>query len=130
MIKLANFIRFLRLQKGLSQENIAHELGISVTAYSKIERGVTNVSFIRLKQIAKYLDISMTGLIDYYENGKNNRITKKENTYMPLLEGNEHTIEYMRIRILKLEEHVRILRQAILELRDCLKNKENQEFEE
>ena len=126
MIKLANYIRFLRLQKGLSQDNIAYDLGISVTAYSKIERGATNVSFLRLKQIAECLGITMTSLVDYYETGENNRSEqKKGNTYMQVTEQN-NTIEKMNTRILELEEHVRVLKQAILDMREHLNNKEIQ----
>jgi transcriptional regulator with XRE-family HTH domain len=52
-------IRVTRVSKGLNQESIANELGISITAYSKIERGKTNPSILRLDQIAKCLDVSI-----------------------------------------------------------------------
>jgi transcriptional regulator with XRE-family HTH domain len=59
-------IRVTRVSKGLNQESVANELGISITAYSKIERGKTNPSILRLNQIAKCLDVSvfdfLTGL--------------------------------------------------------------------
>jgi len=52
-------IRVTRVSKGLNQENISSELGISITAYSKIERGETNPSILRLDQIAKCLGVSI-----------------------------------------------------------------------
>jgi transcriptional regulator with XRE-family HTH domain len=52
-------IRVTRVSKGLNQESIANELGISITAYSKIERGKTNPSILRLDQIAKCLEVSI-----------------------------------------------------------------------
>jgi transcriptional regulator with XRE-family HTH domain len=52
-------IRVTRVSKGLNQESIANELGISITAYSKIERGKTNPSILRLDQIAKCLGVSI-----------------------------------------------------------------------
>jgi transcriptional regulator with XRE-family HTH domain len=52
-------IRVTRVSKGLNQESIANELGISITAYSKIERGKTNPSILRLDQIAKCLNVSI-----------------------------------------------------------------------
>ncbi|MFN0212626.1 MAG: helix-turn-helix domain-containing protein [Saprospiraceae bacterium] len=46
--------KFLRLRKYLeySQENIAHEMGISPEAYGKIERGKTSISEERLRQLS------------------------------------------------------------------------------
>lgn len=58
-------IRLLRQSKSLSQENIANDLGISITAYSKIERGVTNVSITRLFQLAGYFGITAPELLDW-----------------------------------------------------------------
>ena len=57
-------IRLLRQSKSLSQENIANDLGISITAYSKIERGITNVSFTRLFQLAIYFGLTVPELFD------------------------------------------------------------------
>ncbi len=56
--KLGDRIRLLRIEKRLTQENMANDLGISITAYSKIERGKTNVSILRLEQIAAVLGVS------------------------------------------------------------------------
>ncbi|MDR0559560.1 MAG: helix-turn-helix domain-containing protein [Prevotellaceae bacterium] len=61
--KIGTKIRVTRVGKGLNQENIATELGISITAYSKIERGKTNISILRLDQIAKCLDVSVVDFL-------------------------------------------------------------------
>jgi transcriptional regulator with XRE-family HTH domain len=61
--KIGDRIRVCRVEKKLSQENVANEIGISITAYSKIERGLTNVSIGRLEQIAACLDVSLTRLM-------------------------------------------------------------------
>lgn len=50
-------IRILRQQKGLSQENIAFELGISQKALSKIENGESSLSYDKLLKIAKILEV-------------------------------------------------------------------------
>ena len=65
---LGNRIRAIRLQRGLNQNDIADELGISDVAYSKIERGLTNVSIMRLDQIANCLHVSLSLLIDDADN--------------------------------------------------------------
>ncbi len=42
---------------------MANDLGISITAYSKIERGLTNISISRLESIATALDVNVMELI-------------------------------------------------------------------
>lgn len=51
-------LRSLRLERELSQENIAFELGISQKAYSKIENGQTSLNHDKLIQIAKIFEVS------------------------------------------------------------------------
>ncbi|MGM9806154.1 MAG: helix-turn-helix domain-containing protein [Candidatus Aphodosoma sp.] len=60
---LGRNIRKARQAKGLTQENTANDLGCSLNTYTKIERGETNVPFLRLVQIAKYLDIPLSDLV-------------------------------------------------------------------
>ncbi|WP_338875513.1 helix-turn-helix domain-containing protein [Spirosoma sp. SC4-14] len=51
-------IRLHRLQRGLSQENMADLLNLSTTAYGDIERGKTDLTLSRLNQIARVLELS------------------------------------------------------------------------
>jgi transcriptional regulator with XRE-family HTH domain len=57
-------IRILRVSKSLSQENIANELNLSVSAYSNIERGKTEISVSRIYHIAKILKTSPAYLLN------------------------------------------------------------------
>ena len=57
---IAYRIRKLRENKDYSQENMAGELGISTSAYSKIERGITDPSIGRIAEIAKILEVDIT----------------------------------------------------------------------
>ncbi|WP_460933172.1 helix-turn-helix domain-containing protein [Spirosoma humi] len=59
----AEKIRLQRLQRGLSQENMADLLGLSTTAYGDIERGKTDLTLSRLTQIATVLAISPLTLL-------------------------------------------------------------------
>ena len=56
-------IRLTRLQRGLSQENMADLLGLSTTAYGDIERGKTELTVSRLTQIAGLLDTTAIRLL-------------------------------------------------------------------
>ena len=77
-IALGVKIRSYRGLKGYSQENMADLLGISPTAYAKIERGETDVNFSRIEQIANVLQTNVYELITlgektlvYFSNGDN-----------------------------------------------------------
>ena len=62
-------IRLIRESKGLTQEDVAKKLDISVISYGDIERGNTNLKLNRLEQIAKILEISLPELIDTNDKG-------------------------------------------------------------
>jgi transcriptional regulator with XRE-family HTH domain len=62
---LSERIRQTRLQKGLSQENMADMLGLSTTAYGDLERGRTELSFSRLENISKLLDTPLPELLGF-----------------------------------------------------------------
>jgi transcriptional regulator with XRE-family HTH domain len=78
-------IRILRVSKSLSQENIANELGLSVGAYSNIERGKTEISVLRLYRLAKIFKTSPVSLLDI-------PATKKQD------EVNDVSTEYTTVR--------------------------------
>jgi transcriptional regulator with XRE-family HTH domain len=64
-ILIGQNIRQLRDIKGFSQEYMAEHLGISVTAYSNLERGESSPSWDRLEQIAKILDIDLLKMVTF-----------------------------------------------------------------
>lgn len=60
---LGKNIRKVRQQTGLTQENAANDLDCSLNTYTKIERGETNVPFLRLVQIAEYYKVPLSELV-------------------------------------------------------------------
>ncbi|MBA4853420.1 helix-turn-helix domain-containing protein [Emticicia sp. BO119] len=52
-------IRSIRVLKGLSQENMAEMLNMSILAYGNLERGTSNVSKERLVRIAEILNVTV-----------------------------------------------------------------------
>ncbi len=46
-------LRKLRIEKGYSQEYMAAKLGLSQSAYSKIERGKTKLTIERLERLSE-----------------------------------------------------------------------------
>lgn len=61
---LAERIRLLRIARGFSQEYVADCLGISQSAYSKIERRASSCTFYTLEKIAKVFGVKVSFLVD------------------------------------------------------------------
>jgi transcriptional regulator with XRE-family HTH domain len=57
-------IKFLREDRKITQDFIANKLGISQTAYSKIENNQTQLTIERLKEISQILEVSEMDLIN------------------------------------------------------------------
>lgn len=62
LISFGGNLRKLRLAKGLTQEQLANELGIEISQISRIERGVINTSVTTLYAIANALKIDVSQL--------------------------------------------------------------------
>ena len=57
--ELGQAIRELRLKRGLTQEAVAHEAGVTASTYGLIERGHSNPTWATLKDISAALEVSM-----------------------------------------------------------------------
>ncbi|TAN50105.1 MAG: XRE family transcriptional regulator [Methylococcaceae bacterium] len=85
-MKVHEKIRFMRQLKGLSQENVADKLALSVNGYADIERGKTDVQVSRLEQIAEAFDMDLIELLSFGEKNVacqigNNNHNNWQNTY-------------------------------------------------
>ena len=58
-------IRTIRELKNLTQVYVARRMGISANAYSKIERGQTNISTERLQQVATALGTTAALILNF-----------------------------------------------------------------
>lgn len=56
---LAKAIRELRIEQGITQEDLAHGAGITVGHLSKIERGLANPGWSTVEAIAGALGVKM-----------------------------------------------------------------------
>lgn len=66
---LGKRIAMLREIQGISREQFADKLGMTSAGYGKIERGETDVSFMRLQSIAKALKMSLSEILKMAEGG-------------------------------------------------------------
>ena len=62
-ISIKNNIRKVRKDRRLTQEEMAHKLGISLTAYRDLEKGGTSILNYNLMRIASLLDTSAEEII-------------------------------------------------------------------
>ena len=57
-------IRLFRKAKGLTLEEVAHQLDMSTNGYGDIERGVTDINLSRLEQIAGLFGMELSELMN------------------------------------------------------------------
>ncbi len=60
-------IKKLRTFRGLTQEEVASKLFLSLKAYQNIEHGVTKLDFERIKKLTDIFLVTITDLIDNSE---------------------------------------------------------------
>ncbi len=76
-MEIGTRIRKVRELKGLSQENISEELGMSITGYGKIERNEVSINFDRLTKISEILGVELENIIGFDENVAFNNFNSK-----------------------------------------------------
>jgi transcriptional regulator with XRE-family HTH domain len=74
---IADNIRKIRTLKGLDAKTIAEHLGISLSAYTKMERGETQIDISRIATIAEQLGVNPTDIMSF---SPNNIFEKVENS--------------------------------------------------
>lgn len=57
-------IKKARLEKGMSQVQVASKIGFSVAFLSRVERGSANISLTRLNQLCDILDVEEGALLN------------------------------------------------------------------
>jgi transcriptional regulator with XRE-family HTH domain len=79
MMNISDRIKFMRIFKNWTQEDMAEKLNMALSGYSKIERGETDIHFSRLQQIADIFDIELSYLIGLNEKNVLNMIESCNN---------------------------------------------------
>jgi len=70
LIKLGNKIRELRIEKGMTQADLAAKVGKDYQSIQRVERGVVNSSIQYLREIAEGLEITTDELISNIDDSK------------------------------------------------------------
>jgi transcriptional regulator with XRE-family HTH domain len=108
--EIGDQIRLVRQSKRLNQENVAADLGLSLTAYSKIERGLTHMTIVRLVQIANYFNVDMMYLV-----AGNAGSTGGRNDELVLPDTRGATVLLLQNRVQALQEQIEQLHKMIVD---------------
>ena len=57
-------VKRLRMEQGLSQEELAERAGLHRTFISQVERAVKNVTLVSLERVASGLGVALKELVD------------------------------------------------------------------
>ena len=110
-------IRRTRKEHGLTQEEMAHKLGISLTAYRDLEKGNTNIVNCNVIRLAHLLDTSTEELVLGYRPVRipeeNLREMKEE--YAGRIAELEKEVEYLR-KLVKSQEEIIETKNQIIEM--------------
>jgi transcriptional regulator with XRE-family HTH domain len=109
-ITAGSLMRKFRIRKGWDQSSMAAKLGITLSSYSKIEAGFTDVNLSRLEQIASILDAKLIQLLSLHPEQE----MLDASRYIPIItqiQEKDHCIESLLRQILELAEELKIARE-------------------
>jgi transcriptional regulator with XRE-family HTH domain len=117
-------LKTMRLFKGWSQEQMAEKLGYSLSGYTKIERGKTNLSLNKLEKIAELLEMDLQKLLGV---NKGNLFSVAENcthgnlahcTILPSENECGHELEKAHLLLHERDKEIENLKQQIAQLQE------------
>lgn len=111
---VANKLKILRKKRDWSQEEVAHRLHISQSAYGRIEKGESSSWAVHLEAICALYDVSPEELVkqDSVIINQNNKKGNNNGTVINLI--SEKLIEQFEIRIKEKETYINELEKKLL----------------
>jgi transcriptional regulator with XRE-family HTH domain len=88
-------VKLIRIEKGLSREQVASKLNISVTAYGRIERGGTELSISRLEQLAKIFGVDKEELIGVSSNDNTEELLEEIKKLNEKIEDLQNVVKWI-----------------------------------
>ena len=64
LFKIGQSVRYLRLKKEMSQEELAFNSGLSLNSISTLERGINNIKIKNIKNIAEALKVNIEDIFN------------------------------------------------------------------
>lgn len=121
-------IKFIRMFKGWSQEEMAEKLGMALHGYGKIERGEVDINLTRLKKIAEIFGVELAQLVGLNEKTVFNLLEGNSYSLSLVTSGNNCHVEYSGCTQHQLEKLHMLLEQKDREI--TLLNQKNNDLRE
>ena len=64
LFKIGQSVRYLRLKKGISKEELAFDAGLNLNSISTFERGINNIKIKNLQKIAIALEVEIEDILN------------------------------------------------------------------
>jgi len=130
-MKIHEKLKIIRMFKGYSQEEMAEKLSYSLSGYTKIERGETDLSVNKLENIAELMGIDLQKLLGMNEGNVFNvaeNCTHSNLARVILLSETQcaHELEKAHLLLQERDKEIENLKQQIEQLKeinDLLKSK-------
>ena len=108
-------IRKIRKERKMTQEDMAHLLGISVTAYRDLERGNTSIMNAHVLRIAELLETSTEEIVLGYRPVQlpGRKLEEMQAEYSERIASLENEIDYLRKLVKSLEDTIAAKTQII-----------------
>jgi transcriptional regulator with XRE-family HTH domain len=103
MNKVYANIKAIRLKKGLTQEDVAEQLGLAPSNYGRVERGLTEITIDRLEKLSEIFEMSVNAILKY---DQDNPIDYKEDVdyYYNLTQKQQAKIEKLKEQLEESQE--------------------------
>lgn len=109
-MKIGKTLQKLREKHDFTQEGLAHELGISQSAYSKIENNTASIKFEMLLNLSKILNFDIKDLL---VNDIEKQVENSKQINKPIIDSMKALQNIYESRIKHLEEEVLFLRDEL-----------------
>lgn len=117
-MNIGDNIKKFRELKNITREQLASELGLSVSGYSKIERGEIDLTVSRVQEIAQILEVDVSQILNFDAtqvfNISNNQFVQGPGAKE--VQNHTHTDDYR-------EKYIKILEDEIVRLKTLVKKK-------
>jgi len=115
-------IRNKRKEKNFTQEEMAHRLGISLTAYRDFEKGGTSIVNGNIMKLADILETTTEELVLGYRPSKDHAVVLEDvrTEYGSRISNLEEKVEYLEKLVSSLEETIATKNEIITLLRKTL----------
>ena len=120
--KLSVFRNF----RGLTQEEMAEKLNMSLSGYAKIERGETRLQTNKLEKIVAALEIELKDFISFDEkmvfnaSFSHHAENNQQNCYINSAKDLTHEIEKLQLIVKQKDEENKLLREQNCQLKEMI----------